>query len=205
MTETNRESFIFYRSFFEALVGMENDVQGQCLMALADYALNGKEPTMTPEVRMFFTLIKPQIDANNKKYENGCKGGRPKNQTETKTKPKDNQTKTEPKPNDNVNDNVNVYKKENTIKEKRETVEKFLKSFGNQHSVNQFYKNKILISNQLSLCEIQDPDFDIYKKEIGEKIMLDVQKWLIQNKLGKEVDKAFICRQFNNFAQRQKR
>ena len=54
-------------------------------------------------------LCKPQIDANNRRFENGKKGGR-RNQTETKTEPKQNQTetKTEPNVNVNVNDNVNV-------------------------------------------------------------------------------------------------
>ena len=89
-----RESFVFYRSFFEALVGMDKETQSDCLMAVADYALNGAEPTMTPAVRMFFTLVKPQLDANNQRFENGCKGGRPRkeenNQEKTKTKPKEN-------------------------------------------------------------------------------------------------------------------
>lgn len=108
-----KDSFIFYRSFYEALIGMDKDSQADCLMAIADYALNGKEPILTPEVRMFFTLVKPQIDANQKRFENGCKGGRPKKennkQEESKTKPNNNQTitKIEPNVNDNVNDNVN--------------------------------------------------------------------------------------------------
>ena len=113
-----RESFVFYRSFFEALVGMDKESQADCLMAIADYALNGTEPTLTPAVRMFFTLIKPQLDANNQRFENGCKGaefgklgGRPKkpqeNPKETPKKPQENPKQT-PNVNDNVNVNVNV-------------------------------------------------------------------------------------------------
>jgi hypothetical protein len=113
-----RDSFVFYRSFFEALIGMDKDSQADCLMALADYALNGKEPDLTPEVRMFFTLVKPQLDANSKRFENGCKGGRPKkpnnNLEETKTKPNNNQKETKHKP--NVNDNVNVNVNKNVNK-----------------------------------------------------------------------------------------
>ncbi len=99
-----RDSFVFYRSFYEALKGMDKNVQADCLMALAQYALDGDMPALTPEVRMFMTLAKPQIDANNQKFVNGSKGGRPKrinNQTETKTEPENNQEITEPKPNDN--------------------------------------------------------------------------------------------------------
>lgn len=105
-----KDSFVFYRSFFEALKGMDKESQADCLMAIADYALNDTEPTLSPSVRMFFTLVKPQLDANKKRFENGSKGGRPKkpnnNQTETKTKPNNNQTITKQEP--NVNDNVNV-------------------------------------------------------------------------------------------------
>jgi hypothetical protein len=66
--------------------------------------------------------MKPQIDVNNKRFENGKKGGRPKredeptgNQKETKEKPSNNQSETKVKP--NVNDNANVNdNKENTPK-----------------------------------------------------------------------------------------
>ena len=99
-----RDSFVFYRSFYEALKGMDKNVQADCLMALAQYALDGDMPALTPEIRMFMTLVKPQIDANNQKFVNGSKGGRPRktnNQTETKEEPENNQEKTKLKPNDN--------------------------------------------------------------------------------------------------------
>ena len=106
-----KDSFVFYRSFFEALTGMDKESQADCLMAIADYALNDKEPNLTPEVRMFFTLVKPQIDANKKRFENGSKGGRPKkpnnNLEVPKIEPNNNQEETKPKPNVNVNVNVN--------------------------------------------------------------------------------------------------
>ncbi len=108
-----RDSFVFYRSFFEALNGLPFDEKGKCYNALADYALNSVIPdNMEPVARMFFTMARPQIDANIQKHENGCKGakfghlgGRPrKNPEETPTKPQTNPT---PTPNENVNDNVN--------------------------------------------------------------------------------------------------
>ena len=110
-----RDSFIFYRSFAEAIKKLDSNEERLAIYeAIIDYALDDKEPDLLNVPAMAYTLIKPQIDANNKKYWNGKKGGRPKadkNQTETKTKPKQNQTKTKPEP--NVNENVNVNENEN--------------------------------------------------------------------------------------------
>ena len=107
-----RDSFVFYRSFEECIAELSPDVQIDCYKAIVHYALDGIEPDADGVVMAMFRAFKPQIDANNKRYENGKRGGRPKvNQTETNIKPKDNQTVTKPKPNVNVNvnENVNVY------------------------------------------------------------------------------------------------
>lgn len=107
-----RDSFVFYRSFEECISELDPDVQIECYKAIVHYALDGIEPEADGVVMAMFRAFKPQIDANNKRYENGKRGGRPKaNQTETNIKPKDNQTVTKPKPNVNVNvnENVNVY------------------------------------------------------------------------------------------------
>ena len=110
-----RDSFIFYRSFFEAAQTLGTRERLKLYDAVFEYALNDTEIELSgPSVGMF-KLLKPQLDANNRRFENGRKGGRPKaNQTETKTKPKQNQKETDRIPNRNpinnvnVNDNVNV-------------------------------------------------------------------------------------------------
>lgn len=109
-----RDSFIFYRSFYEAIKDLPRDIQGEIYTAIMEYSLYGNEAeNLKPVARSIFTLIKPQIDVNNKRFDNGCKGGRPKNdnQEETKPKPNDNQEETKSKPNynDNKNKNVNEY------------------------------------------------------------------------------------------------
>ena len=107
-----RESFIFYKSFYDAIKDLPRDIQGEIYTAIMEYSLYGNETdNLKPVARSIFTLIKPQIDVNNKRFQNGIKGGRPKpnnNQTETKEEPNNNQTETKPKP--NVNDNVNDNK-----------------------------------------------------------------------------------------------
>jgi hypothetical protein len=87
-----RDSVVFYRSFFEAIQDLAPDQQAEAYNAIFSYSLDEKEPKLKGVVSTVFKLIKPQLDANQKRYENGNKGGRPKNQTETKVKPNHNQT-----------------------------------------------------------------------------------------------------------------
>ena len=119
-----RDSFIFYRSFYEAIKDLQRDIQGEIYTAIMEYSLYGKETdNLKPVARSIFTLIKPQIDVNNKRFDNGCKGGRPLKK-ETKEKPNDN---------DNVNDNninkesTNVDKKESPPKSDYERFNEWLK------------------------------------------------------------------------------
>lgn len=101
---------------------MPRDVQGEIYTAIMEYSLYGKETeNLKPIARSVFTLMKPQIDVNNKRFENGKKGGRPKsgnqpdgNQEETKVEPSNNQKETKVEPNVNDNDNVNENKEDTT-------------------------------------------------------------------------------------------
>ena len=106
-----RESFVFYRGFYEALKDVDPDTKAAAIDALCAYALDGIEPKCSGAVSIFFKMARPQIDANNRRYENGKRGGRPKNQTETKQEPNRNQTETTAEPNVNVNVNENVNDK----------------------------------------------------------------------------------------------
>lgn len=74
-----RESFIFYRSFYEAIKCMPPDVQAEIYPAICEYALFGRMPKNLSELaKGMFTLIKPNIDVNTARFENGKKGGRKK-------------------------------------------------------------------------------------------------------------------------------
>lgn len=121
-----RDSIVFYRSFYDAIKNLPRDIQGEIYTAIMEYSLYGNETdNLKPISRSVFTLIKPQIDANNKRFENGRKGGRPKkseepngNQEITKEKPSNNQNENKSKP--NVNDNVNDNKKESINIDKKD-------------------------------------------------------------------------------------
>lgn len=142
-----RDSFIFYRSFQEAIESCPTEDQLAIYRAISDYALNRTEPTLTGIAKVCWVLIKPQLDANWRRFENGCKGGEfgkkggaPKgnvnalkqnNPKTTPIQPQNNPIaveKTTPNVNDNVfnvnaNDNINDNAKEleTKVSTKRET------------------------------------------------------------------------------------
>ena len=67
-----RDSFIFYQSFYEAIVELPREVQGEVLTAIVEYGLYGETTeSLKPIAKAMMLLIKPQIDANQKRYENG--------------------------------------------------------------------------------------------------------------------------------------
>lgn len=83
------DSFVFYASFAEAMHDLNNEQYGALVRAINEYAIFDKYPELTGTLKMLFTLIKPQIDANTVKrngylqdVENGKKGGRPERFTQ---------------------------------------------------------------------------------------------------------------------------
>ena len=177
---TMRESFIFYRSFYEAIKDLPRDVQGEIYTAIMEYSLNGNEPDdLKPIARSIFTLMKPQIDRNNKRYENGKQGGRPSNMEtkdkprnnipETETEPKHNQLETNVKPNENYNDNYNVNEEVVIPKNKNKRIknelklnmpfksEKFLKSWELLLDTPK-WKKKLPATLQLALDKVTEYD-----------------------------------------------
>ena len=127
---SQRDTFIFYRSFKESMNELSDADKLIMYEAISDYSLDMKEPELTGFPKALFSIIRPIIDANWQRYNNGCKGGAPKgnknnrfSKSTTEVQPKVNQSTTEVQPkykliyNDNVNDNKNI-EKEKIIKEK---------------------------------------------------------------------------------------
>ena len=121
-----REGVVFYRSFVDAIRGLPPEEFKLCALAILDYGLDGKEPEGTGIDRTVFCMAKPQIDANNRRYENGTKGGRPitkanldvtKN-NQTITKANLDVTKPEPKDKEKDKEKDKDYVKEKHEKEK---------------------------------------------------------------------------------------
>ena len=61
------DSFVFYRSFYEAIKDESDDVIASCVKALCTYALDEEEPELDASTRIFFRLVKAQIAENKEK------------------------------------------------------------------------------------------------------------------------------------------
>ena len=123
---TERKAVVFYRNFYEAIKDLPVELKAEVYDAVMEYGLNGEEPaSLSLMAKSIFALIKPSIDTNNTRYENGKNGGRPRKGTKqnnedvveteeevikTEQKPNENQIKTEPEPANNIN---NEYENEN--------------------------------------------------------------------------------------------
>lgn len=78
MSDYPLESFVFYRSFRDAISEMSDENKLATLLAICDYALYGVEPKLKDAMaRAVFTVARPSIDANKGRRANGKKGGRP--------------------------------------------------------------------------------------------------------------------------------
>jgi len=119
-----RDSMVFYRSFYTALKGLGAEEFKETILAMCEYAMDGEEPNLDGVPYMAFELMRPQIDANNTRYASGSKGGRPKKTNgfedsensktngfedfeNSKTNGFENYENQKPNVNVNVNENVN--------------------------------------------------------------------------------------------------
>lgn len=123
-----KESFVFYRSFYEAICDVPLKYRSKVYEAVFEYVFDDVEPSLSGVPSAMFKLIQPQLDAAAKRYEASKKGakygklgGRPKKEEapeEGKEKPlkgsekkplKGNETKTlNANANYNSNDNANA-------------------------------------------------------------------------------------------------
>ena len=109
-------SFVFYESFRNASRNLDDATRLSLYEAIMDYSLYGEEPDEGNIVAAaMFKLVRPVLDTNAKRRENGRNGGRPANtdnqeeskpepenkEAESETEAKDNPVETEDKPVEN--------------------------------------------------------------------------------------------------------
>lgn len=99
-----RNSIVFYRSFYEAMRELEPATKSQVFDAIMAFSFDAAEIPLTGIAKTVFILIRPQLEANMRRYENGMKPKR--------KKAEDEQPVSKRVSNDNDNVNVNVNKKE---------------------------------------------------------------------------------------------
>ena len=183
-----REGVVFYRSFADAIKSLPEELQLEALWGVIEYGLDGKIPDGNGVATAIYLMAKPQIDANNKRYENGTKGGRPitkaepkdnqtitkaepkDNQTITKAEPKDNQTitKAEPKEKEKVKDKVKVKdnKKLSAPDDESPCAGRFLLNDGTEYAVSE---NDVVTYQQLY------PGIDVSQE------LRNIQAWCLSN------------------------
>jgi hypothetical protein len=105
---------LIYRSFYDAIKELPLEEQGQIWKAVFELGLNNNELELSGIPKVVFTLIRPQIEANIRRFQNG-------------TKPKLKQTESKPEANKNININSNI-ENNNTIRELNDRKLTFYKS-----------------------------------------------------------------------------
>jgi hypothetical protein len=109
-----KDSFVVYRSFHLALSTLSNKDRLKLYDAIFEFGLNHNEIDLEHLPKAMFHLIKPQLEANHRKYLNGKLGGRgnkakrKQNESKPKANEKQNESKTLANGNANVNVNNNV-------------------------------------------------------------------------------------------------
>lgn len=166
-----KESFIFYASFLEAIEELDDKKQLKIYKAISNFALKNSEPEGLQGIeKAIFALIKPQILANNKRFEDGKKGGefgklggRPKKQ---KTPVGFSEKTPNVNVNDNVNDNVNLNVNEEGFLKKEKKEDPFfensiVKEFQKHYTEHFNCKAFLSAQQRVKLMELNSeiPDF----------------------------------------------
>ena len=94
MQLNERDGFLFYRSFYDAVNSLPAKDQLPILKAIILFGLDGIEPDkLTPTQKAFFLLVRPVLAKSRNKAANGKKGG-------SKTKANGKQNESKPEAND---------------------------------------------------------------------------------------------------------
>lgn len=109
-----RDSVLFYRSFYDALKNIPSDERLKVYDAIMEYGMYDRNPDLDGVALAIFLLAKPQIDANNKRYENGCKAKKKRTVSETEANTKQDssecEAKEKEKEKEKVKDNNKIFK-----------------------------------------------------------------------------------------------
>lgn len=111
--EKEREWFIFYNSFWKAIKELPKENQLEIYNAITDYSFTLEEPELTWISKTIWILIKPQLEANNRRYLNWIKPKKKQEWSETEANPKQSQSKPEGKEKEKEKEKVKDKDKDN--------------------------------------------------------------------------------------------
>ena len=185
----NRDTFIFYRSFYESINELQPEEQLLVYTSIFEYCLNFKEPKLTGVCKTIFILIKPILDANNQRYINGSKpktkGKDKQEESETEAKQKQDESKPEGNKDKDVDkdNNVDVEKEEthpfiSWIKLNCKSVSKmtkFLTDAEAERLVNEFDKNLLV-----EICQAMENHKELNKRYSSTN--LTIRAWINMRK-----------------------
>ena len=103
-----RDSVLFYRSFYDALKNIPSDERLKVYDSIMEYGMYDRDPELDGVALAIFLLAKPQIDANNKRYENGCKAKKKQTVSETEANIKQDSSETGAKEKEKEKEKVKV-------------------------------------------------------------------------------------------------
>jgi len=98
---------LIYRSFYEAIRLLPLQNQAEVWNAIFELGLNENEIKLEGISKTVMLLIKPQIEANIRRFKNGCKDKTKQNESKTEAKQKQSVSKVEANNNNNINTNKN--------------------------------------------------------------------------------------------------
>lgn len=188
-----RESFTFYKSFAEGLKPLDDATYRRLSDALINYALYDETPDLEGLELTVFQSWKANIDASNRRKDNGKNGGRPKTEN-NRTITENNRTKpkiTEGKPNKKEKEN-----KKETIT-KKDSIGRFTPPTPTE--VQAYVAEKGYTIDAFKFC-------DFYESKgwfVGKNKMKDwkaaVRNWARSQRLESTANGSRSTNRFNNF------
>tara|TARA_R110000796_G_scaffold21220_1_gene62560 strand:- start:15 stop:890 length:876 start_codon:yes stop_codon:yes gene_type:complete len=174
MTEKTRDSFIFYRSFYQSAKKLPKEDKAELFDAICSYALDGELMDLSVVPEAIFTVIQPNLDANRRRWENGCKEKKKAGdeQDVSKTKANQKQTRSKAEGNKDKDKDVNENKKKILVKSQFEKIYRLFNR-GKKVTVVPFGKLKSKFENCL-----KEITFEELEKNVDDYLdYLSTETW----------------------------
>lgn len=184
---------MFYRPFKESMRDLSDKDKLIMYEAITDYALDLKEPDLEGFPKVVFDLMRPMLDNNIKRWQNGCKGGEygmkggaPKGNQNAKKRNNPKTTANQPQNNPDITPKANNDSKSSSrfIKPSIQEVKDYILSSSYSVDAERFYNY-----------------YEANGWKVGRNAMKDwkaaVRTWQRQSPQGKSADIGVILKDNN--------